>query len=204
MRAVKGAGADVCALLTDQESLPLLGPVASAEGFQAMAGPDEDVLARYCMAIRAYSVQEVVRVTGDNPLTSVRLARDIIAIHRTRGADLSHYLGVPWGSGVEVVNAEALLGAERDAREPEEREHITTYLYRHANRFRIVEEPAPGYGRAERLRVTVDTAEDLQAMRRIFAALYRGNPIEIDEVIAWWNAHPEALAAGGRGERVDG
>jgi spore coat polysaccharide biosynthesis protein SpsF len=189
MRAVRPAGADVNALLTDQKSLPVLRPLAESEGFEILAGPDEDVLARYGMAVRAFRVDEVIRATGDNPLTSAKLARDIVAVHRAAGADLSHYLGVPWGSGVEVVSASAILDAEQNARSPDEREHITTYLYRHPEKYRIVEAPAPVYACLASCRVTVDTAEDLETMRRIFSALYKGSPVEIDEVIAWWNAH---------------
>ena len=186
MRALRAVPSDVYALLTDEKSLAELRGVASAEGFDAMAGPAEDVLARYCMAVRSYGVEEVIRATGDNPLTSARLARDILAIHRRSGSDLSHYLEVPWGSGVEVIRARALLEAERDAAQPDEREHITTFHYRHRDRFHIVEEPAPEYARCRDLRVTVDTAEDLEDVRRIFLELHRGVPVEIEQVIAWW------------------
>jgi spore coat polysaccharide biosynthesis protein SpsF len=204
MRAVTPVGADVNALLTDAKSLPVLRPLAESAGFEAIAGPDEDVLERYGMAVRAFRVDEVIRVTGDNPLTSARLARDILKVHRAAGADLSHYLGVPWGSGVEVVSAAALLEAGRDARRADEREHITTYLYRHSENYRIVEAPAPAYGGLASCRVTVDTAEDLETVRRIFAALYKGSPIEIDEVIAWWKDHVGTAAAGAAAPRREG
>ena len=191
MRAVRAVPADVYALLTDHQSLGGLRRAASEEGFEVMAGPDEDVLERYCMAVRTYGVAEVIRATGDNPLTSARLARDILDTHRRSGSELSHYLDVPWGSGVEVVSASALLRAEREAGGQDEREHITTFHYRHRERFRILEEPAPDYGRCRELRVTVDTADDLENVRRIFLELYRGSPIEIDAVIAWWKGRRE-------------
>jgi len=196
MRALKPVGADVYALLTDAASLLALKEVAEPEGYAVLEGPEEDVLARYGAAIRRFSVNEVVRATGDNPLTSARLARDIIAAHRAQGSDLSHYLGVPWGSGVEVVTAEALLEAERDARAADEREHITTYLYRHPERFRVLEPSAPAYADAKDCRVTVDTPSDLEEVRRIFAALYDGQPIEIDRVIDWLRKNPAPAGAG--------
>ncbi len=186
MRAVRGVPADAYALLTDPASLSALRPLAEREGFAVMAGPEDDVLARYCMAIRSFDVTEVIRATGDNPLTSARLARDILAVHRAEGADLSHYLGVPWGSGVEVVRASALLAAAEDSHLAEEREHVTMFLYRHRERFRVVEPAAPAYADCASCRVTVDTPADLQEVSRLFGDLYRGSPIEIEDAVRWW------------------
>jgi spore coat polysaccharide biosynthesis protein SpsF len=189
MRSLAAVPADVRALLTDAKSLPALRPFAEAEGFEICAGPDEDVLARYGAACRAYGTELVIRATGDNPLTSARLARDIIAEHEKAGADLSHYLGVPWGSGVEAVTAEALFAAESDSTRQDEREHITTFLYRHPERFKILEPPAPPYAAFAEGRVTVDTQADLDEVKRLFRDLYAGLPIEIDEVVAWLKMH---------------
>jgi spore coat polysaccharide biosynthesis protein SpsF len=192
MRSLADVPADVRALLTDVNSLSALRPLAAAEGFEAFAGPDEDVLARYCMACRSYGAERVIRATGDNPLTSARLSRDILLEHERTQADLSHFVGIPWGSGIEVVTAEALFKAERDSTSPDEREHITTFHYRHPDRFRILEAPAPQYARYPQGRVTVDTRTDLDRVTRIFEDLYRGIPIEIELVIEWLKNHSSA------------
>ncbi len=190
MRSVAAVDADVHALLTDAASEAALRPLADAEGFRLLVGPDEDVLARYCMASRQWSVDRVIRVTGDNPLTSAGLATSILREHGQAGADLSHYLGIPWGTGVEVVEARALFAAEQDARGTDEREHITTFLYRHPERFRILEAPAPEHAGYAEGRATVDTPQDMERMRRLFEELYDGAPIEIEHAIAWLIAHP--------------
>jgi len=190
MRALAGVPADVRALLTDRRSLDALEPLGAAEGYEVCPGSDEDVLERYCAACRRFGTTRVIRATGDNPLTSARLARDIIAEHERAGADLSHYLGVPWGSGVEIVTAEALFAAERDSTQPDEREHITTFHYRHRERFQILEAPAPAYAAYAEGRVTVDTPADMDSMRRLFQDLYGGSPIEIEQAIEWLKGHP--------------
>jgi len=186
MRALERVPADVRALLTDPASLDALAPEAAARGFLAIPGRAEDVLGRFADAARQLDVQRVVRATGDNPLTCPRLARDILAIHEARGADLSHYLDIPWGTGVEVVETGALRAAEREATASDEREHLTTFMYRHPVRFFIVEEPAPPAYRMGGARVTIDTAEDYERVCRLFADLYRNEPIEADAVVEWW------------------
>ena len=90
MRALVPVPADVRALLTDRESLAALAPEAAASGFLVMAGHPDDVLTRYADAARQFDVQRIVRATGDNPLTCPRLARQILAIHGDRQADLRH------------------------------------------------------------------------------------------------------------------
>jgi spore coat polysaccharide biosynthesis protein SpsF len=196
MRALRGVPAEVYALLTDAKSLDVLRGLAEPEGFVADAGPDEDVLARYCEACRVRDVQRVIRATGDNPVTSARLARDIMALHERAHADLSHYLGCPWGSGVEVVEAEALFAAEREASQADEREHITTFLYRHRERFALLEPQAPTDAFLPEARVTVDTLQDYQRTIRLFEELYHGAPIEIEALVEWSRKNPEVIDAG--------
>jgi len=191
MRAMAGVPAEVHALLTDVHSVEVLRPFAEAEGYAVFPGPAEDVLARYCGACREYDVSRVVRVTGDNPLTSAALAADVLSLHALQRPDLSHFLGIPWGMGVEVVEADALFQAERDASLPEEREHITTFLYRNRARFTILEPQAPARAFLPEARLTVDTQEDYERVKSIFMALYKGAPIEAEEVIAWISSTSE-------------
>jgi spore coat polysaccharide biosynthesis protein SpsF len=185
MRAVRQVGAEVHALLTDPASAEKLSPLAAAEEFLLFVGSPEDVLGRFCAACRQYEVDRVVRVTGDNPLTSANLASGILAVHDEARADLSHYLDVPWGMGVEAVESRALFQAERDAVDTAEREHITTHHYRHRERFRIVEEPPPAWAFMPEGRVTVDTPQDYERVKRLFQDLYAGSPIEADAVVRW-------------------
>jgi spore coat polysaccharide biosynthesis protein SpsF len=196
MRSMALVPADVRALLTEAGSAEALAPLAREEGFLVFIGPREDVLARYCMASREYHVDKVIRATGDNPLTSATLARSILSLHIESGADLSHYVGVPWGSGVEVIRSESLFVAEREAMDPAEREHVTPFLYRHPDRFRINEQEAPYGFRLPEARVTVDTEEDYVRVRRIFEDLYTGEPIEASRLVPWFLS-----AANARGDQ---
>ncbi len=190
MRSLAMVPADVRALVTEPRSAEALAPLAREEGFGIFVGPEQDVLARYCMAAREHEVDQVMRATGDNPLTSPALARSILCLHRESGCDLSHYLGIPVGSGVELVRSQALFTAEREAADAAEREHVTTFLYRHPERFRIDEPEAPPECRMPDARVTVDTPEDYARVKRIFEDLYRGQPIDMPDLAAWFAEAP--------------
>ncbi len=197
MRSMSLVPCDTRALVTEAGSAEALAPLARQEGFAVFVGPEDDVLARYCMASRKYGVDTVIRATGDNPLTSAGLARSILEAHRRSGSDLSHYLGVPLGSGVEVVASKSLYAAEREAADPTEREHVTPFLYRHRERFHIEEPQAPAGFALAAARVTVDTEQDYLLVKRIFEDLYRGEPIEAGDIVSWFRA--AAMRAGEQG-----
>jgi spore coat polysaccharide biosynthesis protein SpsF len=188
LRALARMEADVHAVLTDELSAPALGVLARREGFEIVIGPEHDVLGRFALAARFYRIDTIIRATGDNPLVSARMGKAILDIHRKRRADLCHYLGLPLGTGVEIIDAEALYAAEKEARDPYEREHITTYLYRHRDRFKVVEEMCPDEFRVPDAKVSIDTAEEYEFVTRIYRDLYRNEPIEISELVAWLRA----------------
>lgn len=184
MRALAPVSADVRALLTDHASAASLRPAADAEGWELFAGAAEDVLGRFAAAARTFGVGRVVRVTGDNPLTCPVLARDIIALHDSRGADLSHFLGCPLGTGVEVIEAAALFAAEREAADPREREHITTWHYGHRDRLVILEPQAPRECLLPGVHVSIDSAPDYERVKQIFADCAAGLPVTAAALVA--------------------
>jgi spore coat polysaccharide biosynthesis protein SpsF len=185
LRALRRVEADIRAVLTEPGSASAFEPLAAAEGFALFVGPEQDVLERFCRAARHYRVDRVIRATGDNPLVSAKQAHALLDRHRAIGSDLSHFIGPPLGTGVEAVEVGALEAANRLSGEPYEHEHITTYLYRHPERFRIAELACPEAWSCPGARVTLDTGEDYGLLQSIFRDLYRGEPIEIEQLVAW-------------------
>ncbi len=185
LRALRRIEAGVHAVLTEPGSSRALEPLAAAEGFDLFAGPEEDVLERFCLAARHFRVGRVVRATGDNPLVSARQVQALLDLHRAAGWQLSHFLGLPLGTGVEVVETEALEAANRASSDPFEHEHITTFVYRHPEQFRIGKPDCPEAWHFPEARVTLDTKEDYELLQKVFRDLYRGEPIELEALVAW-------------------
>lgn len=179
-------------LATDEASGAALAPIAARHGFDILVGPPEDVLARYCLAIRTFGLQRVLRATGDNPLVSHEAASLLIERGNRTPSDYATFTGLPIGMGVELVAAPALLRAEAEARLPAEREHVCPYLYGHPELFSLDRAPAPEAFILPEARVTVDTAADYEAVQGIYAALYSGQPIPTRKVLEWLAQHPGA------------
>jgi len=171
MEALNQVPADVRILACPEDSLLSFTYLAKEANFQILAGPKEDVLERYCMAIRKYSIDRVIRATGDNPFVFADAAASINDEAVSLKADYAGYGELPYGAGVESVAASALLRACEQAKLQPEREHVCPYLYNHPELFNIHRPPAPARWHYPDIRLTVDTQEDFDRAKELYAEL---------------------------------
>ncbi len=161
----------VVATSTDRRD-DAVADVAAAAGVPVVRGSESDVLGRFVAALDAHPADVVVRLTGDCPLIDPAVVNEAIALRATTGADYASNTLVrtyPDGLDVEVLRADALRAAAAEAVDPVEREHVTPFVYRRPERFRLAAVVGPES--LGELRWTVDTAEDLDRIRGIVAAL---------------------------------
>jgi len=188
--ALAGVQADARVLVTEPDSAQELAPLCRLAGWELFVGSKENVLDRFVQAARATGAKTIVRATGDNPLVSSALANVALKRHRARGAHFSALDGGPLGSGVEVVEASALEEAWASQPDAYEREHVCPFLYRRPDRFLIHRSPVPDPCRLPDARITLDTPEDLEYLRGLWTAVYRGAPPEVEDLIPWLTRHP--------------
>lgn len=181
-------------LLTDEESAPALEREATACGYELFVGNPDDVLHRYCAAAERYGVRQIIRATGDNPLTSCAMARQAMQLQECRNADYAGILDTPYGTGVEVINAAALTDLNERTADRYDREHVSPGLYRRPDHYRIVTRPAPASLRMPELRVTLDTPADYEYISEVYRQLYQGRPIELAELIGYGHRHHQHSA----------
>lgn len=149
-------------------------------------GDEKNVLDRYYRAATKFKGGVVVRITGDSPLIDPKIADKVIRKHLSSGADYtsnSIKKTYPIGLAVEVFRYAALKKANERAEHSYEREHVTPYFYLHPEKFKIQSLEAVGKLRRPDLRLTLDTAEDLALIKKIFGELYRPGRIFYTEDI---------------------
>lgn len=142
-------------------------------GVKVFRGSENDVLSRYVAASMEYDV--VVRLTGDCPLLDPDLI-DTMLTHFL--SDQVDYVSntilrtYPRGYDVEILSKDALERVNGLAKTPSEREHVTLYVLKHQDRFSIRQfERNPDISH---WRLTVDTLEDFELVKRIFESLPEG------------------------------
>ena len=160
-------------------------------------GALHDVLARFHGAVEAFGPAEhVIRLTADCPLIDWTVIDAAVALQKREGSDLAGN-GInrtfPDGLDVEVVAVSALDRAHREATNPESREHVTQYIYRHPEKFRLAHlTQTPDLGA---LRWTVDTPADFEMVEKVFAGLAGlDNNFLQQDVLGFLDQHPEIAA----------
>lgn len=149
-----------------------------AEGVAVHRGDLHDVLGRFAGAVDAAGAADhVVRLTADCPLADPGVIDACVRLHVEGGFDYTandHPSTFPRGLDVEVMTAKSLFDAAREASDPAEREHVTMFLYRRPERFRIGR--LVGDRDLSRLRWTVDTSDDYAFVARVYERLYAADP----------------------------
>jgi len=189
-QALSNIRADRRILVTEPGSIEILGPLAEAAGWESFVGSKNDVLDRFVQTARATGTTTIVRATGDNPFVSAALANRLLDLHESHQADYSGFIGAPVGTGVEILRAHALEEAWASHPDDYEREHVSPFLYRRPDRFRILRPDVPLEYQAAEARVTLDTSEDLGYLRKLWADLFCGRALEVEDFIPWLKNHP--------------
>jgi spore coat polysaccharide biosynthesis protein SpsF len=170
LRRLMFAGvAPVVLATTTRDDDDVLADAAHRLGALVFRGDATDVLGRFVAAADAFDFEYVIRATGDNPGTDIQAPGRLLAALRGSQADYVHESGLPYGAAVEAVTRAALVRAADEATDLADREHVTTYVRRHTQLFRVLQVPAPAPLRRPDVRLTVDTADDLEQVRRLFA-----------------------------------
>lgn len=143
-------------------------------GVPCHRGPLIDVAGRFMEVVQRWSPAAFVRVTGDSPLIDHRLVDHALELYAEGGADVVTNVfpsTFPSGQSLEVVAAGSFRRAYESMEEPHDREHVTPYLYRHHERFRIRNFSA-GEDLSD-LDVSIDTAEDAALIEAVVARMER-------------------------------
>ncbi|MEK9133623.1 MAG: glycosyltransferase family protein [Pseudomonadota bacterium] len=163
-------------------------------GWTSFRGSEEDLLDRYYQAALQHRADVVVRVTSDCPLIEPAVVDRLVGEFLDRQPDLDYACNFlprktfPHGLDAEVMRFDALERAWRESRDPVWREHVTLPILRNPDRYRIhgmTNDVDYSY-----LRWTVDEAEDLEFVRRIYDH-FGHDRFSWHEVIALLDTHPE-------------
>jgi spore coat polysaccharide biosynthesis protein SpsF len=159
-----------------------------------------DALARLAAALEQYPAEAVVCVAAEHPFVDPELIDRLVITAANHPQ--SDYIGFcsrngrpavrsPLGMIGEWIRTAALRQANVEARDPQERNHVASFLHAHPERFQLRLIPVPQELDRDDLRLTVCGEEDWQHVQDIFEAL---GPEQLDyQSIACLLDHQPAL-----------
>lgn len=166
--------------------------LAAYNGIAAYAGSGDDVLDRFYQAARRFEADIIVRVTADDPFKDPDIIDQVIETFLNH-QPLDYCSNTieptyPEGLDIEVFSFHALERAWREAVLASDREHVTPYIWRQPEMFRLA---CLKLGRdLSNLRWTLDYEEDLKFTREVYARLYCGQVFGMEEILALLKREP--------------
>jgi len=173
--------------------------LAERAGVAVFRGSEEDVMSRVLGAAQTHGVDVIVELTGDCPVIDPALIERVIEAYHSSGVDYCSNIltrDYPIGMDTQVFGTHVLADAFSRTDHPSDREHVSLFIYRHPELYRLHNVPADPRHQLPHLRLTLDTTEDLRLLRAIFEELL---PIHsdfgLDEILDLLRRRPEMQRA---------
>ncbi len=165
-----------------------------SENVKCFRGSEEDVLNRYYNASITYPSDIVVRITADDPFKEPEVIDEVITRLQSEKLDLvtnNFPPSFPEGLDCEAFTFDVLKTTEENAEDPFEREHVTQYIYRRPDEFKIGN--VESGRKLSSYRWTIDNKEDYEMVKMIYSKRKKGcdGILLMDEIIRILDENPE-------------
>ncbi|MFH0840004.1 MAG: glycosyltransferase family protein [Candidatus Omnitrophota bacterium] len=147
--------------------------LAAKMGISAYQGSEEDVLDRFYQTALQFGLKDIVRITADCPLMDPSVIDKGIECYFSSATDYASNVlerTYPDGEDVEVFSFDALRRAWKETRLRSEREHVTLYVRKHPEKFKLTNFKNE-INIADK-RWTLDREEDFIFVKKVYEGLY--------------------------------
>lgn len=185
-------GLQVIVATSTDASDDVLANYLEGQNIKVFRGSLLNVLNRYIASAEAFGVEEIIRVTADNPLVDiVSLKRSTSLFEKYEYVDAIYQDGLIKGTGFELVSLKELKSIKSN--NPHHLEHVTAALRENLPRNPTYKKlPVPNYHRfIDKIMLTCDYAEDLELLRYVFKAYDYSVAIRIENIVGLYRENPE-------------
>lgn len=204
LKQVKQVSQIILATTEETQDKTLLD-IATNEKIKTFSGSSHNVLERYYQCAKKFSVDPIIRITGDCPLIEYQLIDEMVIFFQKNNYDyVSNTLEptFPDGLDVEIISFKTLEKLRERSKLKSEREHVTSYIKMHKSEFKIF-----NFKNNEDLsnfRWTVDEKEDLEFIRKIYSLNNLKPSFNMYDVLRNISENPELLKINGNIRRDEG
>jgi len=178
----------------------VLAKYCESQNVNVFRGDEKDVLDRHYQCAKKFSLSHIIRIPSDKPLIDPQITDLIINTFLSNDYDYIANFEVikknnklifnstyPSGTEVEMMSFNALEIAWKNAKTPDEREHVTPYIYLNPEKFHI--KILHHDSNLSNLRWSLDYERDLTVIREIIKNIPH-RPILMDDIIKFLNDNP--------------
>jgi spore coat polysaccharide biosynthesis protein SpsF (cytidylyltransferase family) len=196
---------EILVATSDDPSDDPIEALCASIGTRCYRGSLADVLDRFYQAALPLRPDLVVRLLGDCPLADPDLIDRVVAFQQANRFDLAgaQMETFPDGLDLDVIPFAVLEQVWKEAVRPSDREHVSLFITRQPERFRV------GLLRNDvnlsHHRWTVDEPEDFEMVRGIYEALYPANPaFTTNDIVSLLAARPDLYQLNRKFRRNEG
>lgn len=184
---------DVVVATTLENSDDVLSEWLEKNNQKYFRGNATDVLDRYWNCAKIHNADIIVRITGDDPLKDPELIDQCVEIFLSN-PDLDYLSNnikpsYPEGLDVEVFSFETLNRAYREANLPSEREHVTPYIWKNRELFKL--HSVEGPTNESHHRWTVDHPVDVVYITKVLEKFGYDYDVKYRDILDMLSQEPE-------------
>ena len=168
-------------------------------------GSPNDVLSRYYGAAKKFSSDIIIRITADCPLIDSKLLDQMILKFIESNVNyLSNTLipTYPDGYDVEIFDFETLKKTFKDAKQESEREHVTLYIKKNKDKFKI--KNFSHSSNLSNLRLTLDEEDDFKLISNVTNLMKDKYFFDLKDVEKLYKKKPELFKLNSQITRDEG
>ncbi len=192
VKAAKNLDDVIVATTVKKEDLEIVQLCAKL-GISVFCGSEDDVLDRYYQTARLFKANHIVRITSDCPLIDPQVIEEVIELYFKEKADYAANTmpeTFPDGLDTEVFSFNTLKIAWENAKLFSEREHVTPYIRKNTNIFKLVNLKCNFS--LNNKRWTIDEPKDFEFIKIIYKNLYHKNALfGMKAILNLLKKHPE-------------
>jgi len=179
-------------ITTEKKEDEELEKIAKAHEILFFRGDENDVLNRHYQCAITFKAEHIIRITGDCPLIDPTIIQSILEFYLENDYDyVSNTIKptFPDGLDTEIFSFKILRNCNEKATLPSEREHVTPYITKNSEKFKIF-----NYENKKNLaflRWTVDEESDLLFVRKIYEKMKPNNIFTTQQILNLINEFPE-------------
>jgi len=160
-------------IATSEETIDLpIVQEAQRLGVNSYQGSKNNVLNRFVQAAKAYNLDTIIRITGDNPIVLNDILDKCISQHINNKVEYTRNSNLPIGTSFEIIQFDTLnkINHILDINDPD-REHVTVYVKKNREYFCIQELNHEEYKNLSNVRLTLDYPSDFALINLLFCYL---------------------------------